>query len=701
MDWDVNMEKYTNRLINEKSPYLLQHAHNPVDWYPWSDEAFQKAKNEDRPVLVSIGYSTCHWCHVMERESFTDEEVAKVLNETFVCIKVDREERPDLDSTYMIVSQMMTGSGGWPLNIIMTPDKKPIFALTYIPKISRRGQMGIVELSQGIQELWKESRTDLEEKADEIIGNMKLVIRGQKGDVVNEITLENVYRSLDSNFDSENGGFGVSPKFPSPHNLLFLMRYFNRNHDKRSLEMVEKTLVKMRMGGVYDQIGFGFHRYSTDSGWFLPHFEKMAYDQALLMMVYTDAFVLTGNDFYKHVSDEILEFVKREMLGGEGGFYSAIDADSENEEGKYYTWKLSEIFSVIGEKDGEFIADVFNADADGNYMEEATGRSTGKNVLYLEKPLGQIAKLRGEDEEEFISRVNFIREKLLERRMKRIYPHKDDKILTDMNGLMIAALSRSYQKFSDDNYLDLAKGSADFILEKMYAEGKLLHLYRDGSAGVGAFIDDYAFLTWGLLELYEATFESRYLKASVKLLDYSLEHFWDEKNGGFFIASDESEHTIMRTKEGHDGAIPSGNSVQVLNMLRISLITGNDDLREKACAVANSVAEDMSRGPMYHSFLATAIDFAVGPSFEITVAGSKDSERTMQIIDELRQRYIPNKVTVVYDGKDEDILKLSERARSANVQRGKTAVYVCSDRSCFPPVFSKEEMLSLISGRKD
>ncbi|HKJ96495.1 MAG TPA: thioredoxin domain-containing protein, partial [Thermoplasmataceae archaeon] len=346
------MDEHTNRLINEKSPYLLQHAHNPVDWHPWSEEAFEKARKEDKPVFLSIGYSTCHWCHVMERESFEDEGVAKVLNEVFVCIKVDREERPDLDSTYMIVSQMMTGSGGWPLNIIMTPEKKPIFALTYIPKESRHGQMGLVELAKGINDLWKESRNDLETKADEVIGNMKKVVREQSGDIVNEETLNRVYDSLKANFDRDNGGFGVAPKFPSPHNLLFLMRHFKRHGESESLEMVEKTLLRMRMGGVYDQIGFGFHRYSTDSGWFLPHFEKMIYDQALLMLAYTDAFVLTGNDFYKHVSDEILEFVKREMLSPEGGVYTAIDADSENEEGKYYTWKWEEIMSALGNDDG-------------------------------------------------------------------------------------------------------------------------------------------------------------------------------------------------------------------------------------------------------------------------------------------------------------------------------------------------------------
>ncbi len=691
------MEKHSNRLINEKSPYLLQHAHNPVDWYPWSEEAFERARKEDKPVFLSIGYSTCHWCHVMERESFEDEDVARVMNEAFVCIKVDREERPDLDSTYMIVSQMMTGTGGWPLNIIMTPDKKPIFALTYIPKTSRHGQMGIVELANGIKDLWNGSRRDLETKAEEIISNLKRVVREQSGDIIKDETVKRAYDSLKANFDKDNGGFGVAPKFPSPHNLIFLMRHYDRYGDPESLEMVEKTLLKMRMGGVYDQLGFGFHRYSTDSGWFLPHFEKMIYDQALLMTAYTDAFVLTGNDFYKHVADEILEFLKREMVGEEGGFFTAIDADSENEEGKYYTWKWNEFTTILGKEDGEFMAQLFNMEQDGNYVDEATGRSTGKNILYLEMPLGKAAENRGENEEDFISRVNSLRLKLLETRSRRVYPHTDDKILADMNGLVIAALSRAFKKFSDRGYLEVAQKAADFIISKMIADGKLLHRYRDGDAAVDGFIDDYAFMTWGLLELYEATFESRYLETAMQLMDYSLKHFWDDKNGGFYYTSDEGETVLLRTKEGHDGAIPSGNSAQMFNMLRIALIKGDEELKEKALKVANSAAEDMQRGPMYHTFLATAVDFALGPSFEITVVGKKESAETALMIDELRQRYIPNKVTVLYDGVDEKIKELSERVRNTVFEAERPAAYVCSDNTCYPPVYSPEDLVKLLS----
>lgn len=695
------MEKHTNRLINEKSPYLLQHAHNPVDWYPWSDEAFEKARKEDKPVFLSIGYSTCHWCHVMEKESFEDDEVAKTLNEVFVCIKVDREERPDLDSTYMIVSQMMTGTGGWPLNIILTPEKKPIFALTYIPKESRRGQMGILELANGIKELWKEGREDVEAKADEIISNMKRVVRQQSGDVINEETIRRTYDSLRSNFDSENGGFGVSPKFPSPHNLLFLMRYYNRFGDEKSLEMVEKTLMRMRLGGIYDQLGFGFHRYSTDSGWFLPHFEKMIYDQALLMMSYTDAFVLTGNDFYKHVSDEILEFLEREMVDEDGGFYSAIDADSENEEGKYYTWKWDEIIRVLGNDDGDLFCEIFNVDSSGNYVEEATGRNTEKNILYLQNTMEQQARIRGVDDEDFIAKINRMRSKLLDRREKRVHPHKDDKILADTNGLMIAALSRSFQKFADEKYLDMACKAAGFILDNMIVDGRIMHRYRDGEASVPGFIDDYAFLTWGFLELYEATYESSYLEWAIKFNDYAVMHFWDEASGGFYYTSNESQPVLIRTKEGHDGAIPSGNSVQMLNMFRIALIKGDEDLKRRAEKVASSVAEDLKRGPMYHTFLSTAIDFALGPYFDITVVGKKESPETVLLIDELRQRYIPNKVTVVYDGEDDRIREISLRAKEVKFEGSGASAYVCSDKMCFPPVRTPEEMMKLLSAKKE
>ncbi len=691
------MEEHTNRLIGEKSPYLLQHAHNPVNWFPWSNEAFEVARKENKPVFLSIGYSTCHWCHVMERESFEDEEVAKELNDAFVCIKVDREERPDLDSTYMIVSQMMTGTGGWPLNIIMTPDKKPIFALTYIPRESRRGMMGIIELARGVKELWKEGRDDLEAKADEIISNMKLVVREQKGDIINTETLESVFSSLKKNYDTEFGGFGGAPKFPSAHNLIFLMRYFKRHGDKESLDMVERTLIKMRLGGVYDQIGFGFHRYSTDAGWFLPHFEKMIYDQAVLMMAYTDAFVLTGNDVYKHVVDEITEFLKREMVSPEGGFYTAIDADSENEEGKFYTWKWSEILKILGEEDGKFFAELYQAEKDGNYVDEASGRSTGKNILHLEEPLMHLANKTGEDEEELFSRVISLRGKILKERSKRIYPHKDDKILTDMNGLMIAALSRAYQKFSDDNYLDLATRSADFILEKMLKGDRLLHRFRDNDAFVDGFIDDYAFLIWGLLELYEATFDTQYLEHALNLCKHTQEHFWDEKSGGFFYTSDDASYELIRTKETHDGAMPSGNSVMMLNMLRISLITGDNEIKEKALQIASSVAEDMKKGPMFHTFLATAIDFAIGPSYEVTVVGKKEAAQTVDFIDELRQHYLPNKVTLMYDGKDQKIRDLSAMARRTKLDSKGTVAYVCTEEKCFPPVHESEDLMKLIS----
>ena len=591
-----------NRLKNEKSPYLLQHADNPVDWYPWGEEAFEKAAREDKPILLSIGYSTCHWCHVMEHESFEDPEVAKLMNETFVSIKVDREERPDIDNVYMTVCQLLSKGGcGWPLNIIMTPDKKPFFAGTYIPKESRFGRIGMVELVPRIKEVWKDKREEVLKSADSITEAVKKatgLTEGSSGRDLTPAALTLGYNQLLGRFDETNGGFGTAPKFPTPHNLLFLLRYWKRTGDEQALSMVEATLGGMRKGGVYDHVGYGFHRYSTDPRWFLPHFEKMLYDQAMLALVFTEAYQATGKKEYEDTARQIFTYVMRDMTSPEGGFYSAEDADSEGEEGKFYVWTEDEITGVLGKDDAELIIKTYNVEESGNFSEEASGEKTGSNILYLKKPLPELARSFGMSADEFEGRIDKSRKKLFDVREKRVHPHKDDKILTDWNGLMIAALSKGASVFSDPLYSDAAKRAADFVLGKMTdGKGRLLHRWRDGEAGIGGSIDDYSFFIWGLLELYESTFDIKYLKAALDLQTEMTGLFWDDKNGGFYFTSHDAEELITRHKEIYDGAIPSGNSVAMLNLLRIGRITGDAAYDEMACKARESVFRDRGAGP--------------------------------------------------------------------------------------------------------
>ncbi|TKJ45155.1 thioredoxin domain-containing protein, partial [Candidatus Aerophobetes bacterium Ae_b3b] len=518
-------EKHHNRLIFEKSPYLLQHADNPVDWYPWGPEAFEKARKENKPVFLSIGYSTCHWCHVMARESFEDSEVARLMNEVFVSIKVDREERPDIDNVYMMVCQMITGSGGWPLTIIMTPDQKPFFAATYIPKERRFGRMGMLELIPRIKELWTTRRDEVLSSANEITAALQQVSQDAPGEELDETTLDLAYEQLAKRFDEQHGGFGGAPKFPTPHNFLFLLRYWKRTNTERALQMVEKTLQAMRRGGIYDHIGFGFHRYSTDSHWFVPHFEKMLYDQATLAIVYTEAYQATGKEEYAQTAREIFTYVLRDMTAPEGGFYAAEDAESEGEEGKFYLWTEEEIRQVLGSEEAALIVKIFNIEEGGNFIEQVTGRRTARNVLHLTKSVKELASELKMSDYDLQKRLQAMRQKLFTYREKRIHPHRDDKILTDWNGLMIAAFAKGARVFDEPRYAEAARGAVDFILKNMCtSDGELLHRYRDEQAALPAQVDDYAFLIWGMLELYETIFEVRYLQIALDLNRDLIEH---------------------------------------------------------------------------------------------------------------------------------------------------------------------------------
>ena len=604
-----------NRLIKEKSPYLLQHAHNPVDWYPWGDEAFKRAEEEDRPIFLSIGYSTCHWCHVMEKESFEDSEVAELMNGTFISIKVDREERPDLDNFYMTVCQILTGSGGWPLNIVMTPDKKPFFAATYIPKESRFGRTGIIKLIPRIREIWARRRSEVLKSTEKIIEALRGMEKDGAGAGIDGAVLKKAYQELVTRFDKEYGGFSDAPKFPTSHNFLFLLCYWRRFKEHAALEMVEKTLQALRQGGIYDQVGYGFHRYSTDKEWLVPHFEKMLYDQALLAMAYLETLRATGNEDYGSTAREIFAYVLRDMTSPEGGFYSAEDADSEGVEGKFYIWKEEEIRHILEKEDADLIVRVFNVERAGNFKEDTIGKKTGANILHMKQPLSQIASELKMPIKNLEDRIVSAREKLLKARGKRIHPHKDDKILTDWNGLMIAALAQGAKALAEPTYSEAAKRAAGFILQHMHTpEGRLLHRYRDGESGIMGHLNDYAFFVWGLIDLYEASSEAMYLKSALEINAQMLAHFWDEHSGGLFFTPGDGEPFILRKKEIYDGALPSGNSAAIQNLLRLATLTGDTSLHEKAAKILKAFSGHVVQFPSgYTQFLVSA-DLAMGPS---------------------------------------------------------------------------------------
>jgi len=689
-----------NHLINETSPYLRQHAHNPVDWYPWGPEAFERAQRENKPIFLSIGYSTCHWCHVMAHESFEHPEVARLMNEAFVSIKVDREERPDIDNVYMSACQVMTGSGGWPLSIIITPDKKPFFAATYIPREGRFGLIGMMELIPHIRELWATRRSEALSLSNEIATVLQQTSQDTTGEKLDEATLEFTYEQLAKRFDGQYAGFSGAPKFPTPHNLLFLLRYWKRGGNKAALDMVEKTLQTMRRGGIYDHVGFGFHRYSTDSQWLVPHFEKMLYDQAMLAMAYTEAYQATGKEDYGKTAREIFTYVLRDMTALEGGFCSAEDADSEGEEGKFYLWTQEEVRQALGNEEANFVAKVFNIEKDGNFAEQATGRRSGVNILHLRKTLGELASDLNLSQQDLQAHLELIRQKLFAYREKRVHPMKDDKILTDWNGLMVAALAKGAQAFDEPEYAEAACRAADFILGDMRKpDGRLLHRYRDGQAGVEANLDDYAFLVWGLIELYEAIFDASHLEVALELTSDMVRHFWDEDGGGLYLTPDDGESLFVRKKEIYDGAIPSGNAVAMLNLLRLGRMTATSGLEEKAARIGSAFSGSVNQSPSAHTQLMVALDFGIGPCYEVVIAGNAQAEDTKAMVKALRTRFLPNKVVLLNPDEREspEIAKLAEFTKNQSSIEGKATAYVCLNYNCKLPTTDIGKMLELLN----
>lgn len=687
--------KKANKLINETSPYLLQHAYNPVQWHAWGKEAFEKATKENKPIFLSIGYSTCHWCHVMEHESFEDEEVAAAMNEKFVSIKVDREERPDIDNIYMNVCQMMTRSGGWPLTIIMTPDKKPFFAGTYFPKYSRSGRIGMMDLLVRIDEIWRNNTKEALDSAEQITKILHQISEEVHVEKIDESVMQRAYEHFVERFDSQYGGFGSAPKFPSPHNFLFLLRFWKRTKNQHALEMVEKSLQSMRRGGVYDHIGYGLHRYSTDSKWLVPHFEKMLYDQSMLSIACIETYQVTKNDEYKNIAKEIFSYVLRDMTSEEGGFYSAEDADSEGEEGKFYVWTLDEIKNILTKEESELAIKIFNLSSEGNYLEESTREITGNNILHLTESLVDIANKLDIPESQLKPQLEVVRKKLFEYRIKRIHPHKDKKILTSWNGLMIAALAKGSQVFGESEYALAAVRAVDFIFNKMHSAEKLLHCYCSGKVTVDGHLDDYAFLIWGLLELYEATFEIKYLKFAIELNTILLKHFWDHKNGGFYFTADYDKDLIVRQKEIYDGAIPSGNSVAMLNLLKIGEITGDSNLKEKAEKIMSAFSANLKQAPIAHTQLLAAVDYLAGPSCEIILTGNLKSENSQSMLNIVRNEFLPNKIILFKE--NDELSKIADYTNSYKCVEGRTTVYICKNYNCNLPLTDTNEVKKLLT----
>ena len=693
MDADHHISRKTpNRLSYEKSPYLLQHAENPVDWYSWGEEPFRKARAEDKPIFLSIGYSTCHWCHVMAHESFEDEEVARVLNEHFVSIKVDREERPDIDAVYMNVCQAVTLRGGWPLSIFMTPEGKAFYAGTYFPTTGRMGMPGFVDVLVQIAAVWKSDRERLIEASEKITRGIQPRPSHDVAPQLDTDTLSKGYDQLLQAFDSRWGGFGSAPKFPTPHNLTFLLRWYRRSGDRSALKIVERTLEGMRHGGICDQIGFGFHRYSVDEKWLVPHFEKMLYDQALLAMAYTEAYQVTGKERYARVVREILTYVLRDMTDPEGGFYTGEDADSEGKEGLFYVWTPAQIRDVLGKEQADLFCKFYDIGPSGNFEE-------GQSIAHVSIPMEDFAAREKVEPTELEHLLGEARERLFEARERRIHPLKDDKVLTSWNGLMIAAMAKAHQAIGDQSFVEAARRGADFILAQLKAPGpRLYRRYRQGEVANPGYADDYAFLVWGLLELYEATFDLGYLEEAGELNRVMLELFWDEDHGGVFFTGREHEGLIARNKEIYDGAVPSSNSVAMLNLIRLGRMTGSPGLTEKATEVAKAFSKRIKAYPSAYTQFLGALEFMIGPSHEIVVVGDLGRETTKAMVHAVHRAFLPNKVLLSRGNGEPDgrVDRIAPEVKGLAQADTSPAVYLCQGSVCGRALTTMSELLTAL-----
>lgn len=702
--------EHTNRLIRETSPYLLQHAHNPVDWYPWGEEAFEKARQEDKPVLLSIGYSACHWCHVMERESFENEKIAQIMNEHFVSIKVDREERPDIDSIYMQAVQAITQQGGWPMTMFLMPDGRPFYGGTYFPPQDRHyGQQmmpGFPRVLLSIVHAYKQQRQEVEEQATQIVDYLRqssdapLRARGiRPGSGVTLDLLGTASQGIIADFDSRHGGFGGAPKFPNAMALEFLLRvHLHRLKDELNsgrkkdapteLEVVESSLQHMANGGIYDQLGGGFHRYSVDAQWLVPHFEKMLYDNALLSRLYLHAYLVTGDPSYSRIVEETLNYVVREMTAPEGGFYSTQDADSEGKEGKFFLWSAEEIKEALLPEDVANVISYYGVTERGNFE--------GENILYVPEDAQKVADDMQISLEELQASLAHGREILFKRRERRVKPARDEKVLTAWNGLMLRSFAEAARYLSRPDYLQVAINNANFLLEKLRKNGRLLRTYKDGQARLNGYLEDYAFLADGLLALYQASFDPRWFAEARALMDQAIVLFADEKNGGFFDTGSDHEELVSRPKDIMDNATPAGNSVAIDVLLRLAAFTGEQAYRQRADDYLRSMSDILVEHPLAFGHIISALDFALSSSQEIAIIGDPRVADTRALLEVVNTRYLPASVLACCSPDDTKAMQTIALLADRPLKDGRATAYVCQNFACQAPVNTPTELEQLL-----
>lgn len=698
--------KVPNKLINEKSPYLLQHAYNPVEWYPWGEEAFQKAKDEDKPIFLSIGYSTCYWCHVMEREVFEVEPIAREMNRMYVNIKVDREERPDVDRVYMSALQAMTGSGGWPMSMFLTPELKPFYGATYVPPTSKYGLPGFEDLITQLYDAWKNRRDEVLDSGNKIIEHIREASQSiESGGELNKEMLLKGAQQFKNGFDEEYGGFGGAPKFPRPPGINFLLRAYYRFGDSESLQMIIRTLLQMARGGMYDHLGGGFHRYSVDRYWRVPHFEKMLYDQAQLAVNYLEAYQITGDNYFADVTSDILKYVLRVMRSPEGGFFSAEDAESalshndphNKEEGAFYVWSKKEIDELLGVNAGIFNY-YFGVDEYGNAPQGSDPHSVfaEKNILFKARTLSETSNEFERSTDEINTIIEECRKILFDARQKRPLPHKDDKILTSWNGLMISTFAKAYQVLNNAAYLESAEKAAAFIWKELYnSKNKtLLHRWRDGEAKIDASLDDFAFFIQALIDLYEASFNEKYLMRALELSEVMINDFYDNEEGGFFDTSGKDKSILVRTKEDYDSAEPTGNSAAIINLLKLSALCGKDEWYDLAGSSLKAFSGKIEKMPYAMPQMLIALDWYLHKPKQIIIAGKNNDETAYRMKQELFSRFIPDKIVVMLqpDAAASSVTFASKIVKPADTTRA----YICENFTCKLPVNNVKDFVNML-----
>ena len=689
----MSEHKHTNRLQQETSPYLLQHAHNPVDWYPWGEEALARARAENKPILLSIGYSACHWCHVMERESFENEEIAALMNENFINIKVDREERPDLDQIYMNSVQLMLGHGGWPLTVFLTPDLVPFYGGTYFPPEDRFRLPGFPRVLAGVAHAYRTQPEEIAQTTTSFLNELRrMSVAHESNEPINEQLLDAAASALARNYDPKHGGFGGAPKFPASMNLEFLLRVHLRTNDGQSLKMVTETCRRMAEGGLYDQLGGGFHRYSTDAHWLVPHFEKMLYDNALLSRLYLHAYQVTGEEFFRRITEETLDYVAREMTDAGGAFYSTQDADSEGVEGKFFVWSIEEINELLGEDDGRLVSAYYGATAAGNFEE--------KNILHVPRQAETVAAELNVPVERLREVIERSKPLLFAAREKRVKPGRDEKAIAAWNGMMLTSFAEAASVLERDDYRRIAERNAEFMLNTLRHEGTLRHVYKDGQAKHHGYLDDYACVASGLLSLYEATGELRWLRECITLTEQMCEEFWDETDGGFFYTSARGEQLIVRNKDFMDNATPSGNSVAAELLLRLALLTENQAHARKAVTIFRLLRDQAVRYPSAFGYLLGALDFQLSTPKEIVIIGERGASDSQALLREVWKRYLPNKVVAQSAENGAEGSGVLPLLRERPALGGRATAYVCENYSCLQPVTTPGELAAQLDAIK-